>query len=78
MSRKIKLIWDFYGDDAKHIAEHHVVHLKEFAMNKNFNFFAADFENINENQWIAFLVVEEENMIAVRDRLKPHRGQLTD
>jgi len=31
MSRKIKLLWDFRGPDAKATAEHHTIHLKEFA-----------------------------------------------
>ena len=31
MSRKIKLLWDFRGEDAAATAKHHTVHLKEFA-----------------------------------------------
>jgi len=31
MDRKIKLLWDFRGEDAKEIAKHHTIHLKEFA-----------------------------------------------
>ena len=30
MSKKIKLIWDFRGQTAQKIAEHHVMHLKEY------------------------------------------------
>jgi hypothetical protein len=78
MGRKIKLIWDFFGDDAKPIAEHHVIHLKEFAENNNIPFFESQVESINENQNIAFITVDESNMITVRDALKPHRGQWAD
>ena len=31
MSRKIKLLWDFRGPDAKETAKHHTIHLKDFA-----------------------------------------------
>src|SRR5690606_1132164 len=30
MEKKLKLIWDFFGPDAKKTAEHHEIHLKEF------------------------------------------------
>lgn len=75
MSKKLKLIWDFFGDDAHPIAEHHVIHLKEFATNQNITFYEANTEILNDNQSIAFITVDEENMISVRDALKPHRGQ---
>lgn len=78
MSKKIKLIWDFFGEDAKPIAEHHVVHLKEFANNNQIPFYESTIEVINENQTTAFITVDEKNMIIVRDALKPHRGQWTE
>lgn len=31
MEKHIKLIWDFRGPEAQKIAEHHVIHLKEYA-----------------------------------------------
>ena len=34
------------------------------------------FETINEMHAIAFIVVEEKDMISFRDVLKPHRGEL--
>ena len=78
MVKKIKLIWDFFGEEAKPIAEHHVIHLKEFAMNNSIEFHNSDVEEINENQFIAFLTVDQDNMITVRDALKPHRGEWAD
>ena len=30
MAARLKLIWDFRGPDAKHIAEHHAIHLREY------------------------------------------------
>lgn len=76
MSRKIKLIWDFRGSTAAKIAEHHEVHLKEYIASEKLELNITGFENLNDMYAIAFMVVAEENMIAVRDALKPHRGEV--
>ncbi|MBN8566641.1 hypothetical protein [Flavobacterium filum] len=76
MSRKIKLIWDFRGPASAKTAEHHEIHLKEFIIAENLPLNITGFEVYNEMQAIAFMVVTDENMIAVRDALKPHRGEL--
>lgn len=76
MSRKIKLIWDFRGPTAAKTAEHHEIHLKEFIEAEKLQLNITGFEIYNEMQAIAFMVVTDENMIAVRDALKPHRGEL--
>ena len=74
--RQLKLIWDFRGPDSLRIAEHHVVHLKEYIMAENLNLNITGFEPINDIHTIAFMVVEEFEMPKVRDSLKPHRGQV--
>lgn len=76
MSRKIKLIWDFRGPTSAKTAEHHEIHLKEFIEAEKLPLNITGFEIYNEMQAIAFMVVTDENMIAVRDALKPHRGEL--
>lgn len=76
MSRKIKLIWDFRGPASAKTAEHHEIHLKEFILAENLPLNITGFEIYNEMHAIAFMVVTDENMIAVRDALKPHRGEL--
>lgn len=76
MSRKIKLIWDFRGPTSAKTAEHHEIHLKEFIQAEKLQLNITGFEIYNEMQAIAFMVVTDENMIAVRDALKPHRGEL--
>ncbi|MCO6501210.1 MAG: hypothetical protein J5I47_12655 [Vicingus serpentipes] len=78
MNRAIKLIWDFKGDEAKEIAKHHVVHINEFAIKENIELVASGIDTINEMHTIAYMVVIEPQMIAVRDALKPHRGELYD
>jgi hypothetical protein len=76
MSRKIKLIWDFRGEAAAKTAEHHEIHLKEYIAMEKFPINITGFEIKNELYSIAFMVVTDENMIEVRDALKPHRGEV--
>lgn len=76
MSKKIKLIWDFRGPASAKTAEHHEIHLKEYILSEKYSLNITGFEIKNEMHAIAFMVVEEENMIAVRDALKPHRGEI--
>ena len=76
--KKIKLIWDFRGPDAAKIAEHHEIHLKEYITLEKISLNITGFEVVNELHAIAFMVVTEDTMIAVRDALKPHRGVYCD
>lgn len=74
--RKLKLIWDFRGPDALQIAEHHVIHLKEFITEKNTELNITGLEKISDMHSIAYMVVNESEMKPIRDALKPHRGQV--
>jgi hypothetical protein len=74
--RKIKLIWDFRGSASEKTAQHHEIHLKEFIISEKLPLNISGFEIINDMHAIAFMVVTDENMIAVRDALKPHRGEV--
>jgi hypothetical protein len=76
MSRQIKLIWDFRGPASAKTAEHHEIHLKEFIISEKLPLKITGFEIINEMHALAFMVVTDENMISVRDTLKPHRGEV--
>ncbi|WP_309640340.1 hypothetical protein [Flavobacterium sp.] len=76
MSKKIKLIWDFRGAVAAKTAEHHEVHLKEYMHAEKLPLNITGFDIISDMHATAFMVVEEGNMIAVRDALKPHRGEI--
>jgi hypothetical protein len=76
MSRQIKLIWDFRGAAAAKTAEHHEIHLKEYISVEKLALNITGFTIINEMHAIAFMVVTDENMIAVRNKLKPHRGEI--
>ncbi|WP_298391934.1 hypothetical protein [Flavobacterium sp.] len=76
MSRKIKLIWDFRGPASEKTAQHHEIHLKEYIAIEKLPITITGFEILNEMHAIAYMVVTDENMIQVRDALKPHRGEL--
>jgi hypothetical protein len=76
LSKKIKLIWDFRGPHSHKIAEHHCIHLKEFAENKQLHFYKIAVSTINEMHTTAFITVDEIDMKTYRDALKPHRGQV--
>jgi hypothetical protein len=76
MKRKIKLIWDFRGPEAKEIAKHHVIHLEEFAIKEKLHFFEVNTEKVNDMYCLAYITVKEEDMITYRDALKPHRGEV--
>lgn len=76
MNRKIKLIWDFKGPMAEKTAEHHEKHLKEYIALENLQLNTTGYKALSEMHSIAFMVVEEPQMIQVRDALKPHRGEV--
>ncbi len=76
MARMIKLIWDFRGPAALKTAEHHEIHLKEFIALEKIEPNITGYRALNDMHSLAFMVVNEADMINVRDRLKPHRGEL--
>ena len=76
MNRKIKLIWDFRGPEALDIAKHHVIHLEEFAVKEKLNFHEVSTQIINDMYCLAFITVDEKDMITYRDALKPHRAEV--
>ena len=78
MNRKLKLIWDFKGPDSLKIAEHHCIHLKEFALIEKLHYYEINYTILSEMHTIAFITVDEVDMKTYRDALKPHRGQLAD
>ncbi len=76
MNRKIKLIWDFRGPDALEIAKHHIIHLEEFALKEDLPFHSTGAEPVSELYCMAYITVNESEMITYRDALIPHRGEV--
>lgn len=75
-TKKIKLIWDFRGLAAEKTAEHHEKHLIDYIVAERLNLNITGIKLVNDMYSIAFLVVEEQELLKVRDALKPHRGEL--
>ena len=72
----LKLIWDFKGPEGKRTAEHHAIHLKEYAEREKIISQKMGAEELSPMHHIAYIVVSRAIMPKVRDELKPHRGQL--
>ncbi len=73
---RIKLLWDFRGPNCLKTAEHHAIHLSEFADKEDLKNTLTGVDILSDMHAIAYLVVDKSFMIEVRDALKPHRGQL--
>ena len=73
MEKRVRLIWDFFGPDAQNTAKHHEIHLKDFMVKENMPFFETAVTQSGSN-YQAELVVEERDVLTVRDALKPHRA----
>ena len=76
MSKRIKLLWDFRGPEATKIAEHHCIHLSEYAELEKLEGTEIDTTKVSDMYTIAYMIVEEKDMNTCREALKPHRGQL--
>ncbi len=74
----IKIIWDFRGEDGHQTAVHHAKHLKEFCDNNQIDYKAIDTENVNEFHTIAYITTQKENVVIIRDALKPHRAEVVN
>ena len=74
--RKIKMIWDFRGPNALKIAEHHAIHLNEYAKINHVTKSGVGTETISDMHVIAYMVVNEDQTPTLREALKPHRGQV--
>ncbi|MCK0162166.1 hypothetical protein [Allomuricauda sp. F6463D] len=76
LDRKIKIIWDFRGPSAAHIAEHYLKHLKEFVEVEELKYDLSGVEHFSPSHSTAFLVVAEFELKEVKNILKPHRGEV--
>ena len=78
MNRKIKLIWEFRGEEAEQTAEHHKIHLTEFALKEQLDLTETGIEKIDVFHWIAFLMATEKQVFTLRDALKPVRAEVEE
>ena len=76
VKRRIKLIWDFRGPTASEIARHHEKHLQEYIVAEDLPLNITGHTDFSSAHSIAYIVVEESDMLRVRDALIPHRGEV--
>jgi hypothetical protein len=76
MAAYIKLIWDFRGPASAKTAEHHEIHLKEYIAIEKLPVTITGHQAFGDMHAIAFMVVTKDDMIKVRDALRPHRGEV--
>ena len=78
MSKKAQLIWNFNGQDGLKTAEHHLVHLKEFAQMEAVPILKSGVNKTSPLSCEAFIVVEMEWVEKLRTQLKPNKGFAID
>ena len=78
MSKKAQLIWNFNGKDGLKTAEHHLVHLKEFAQMESVPILKYGVNKTSPLSCEAFIVVEMEWVEKLRTQLKPNKGFAVD
>ncbi|MBI3134690.1 MAG: hypothetical protein HYZ14_08470 [Bacteroidetes bacterium] len=74
MSRKIKIIWDFYGDKAEKTAIHHEIHLREFMDKHKLELLDSGVSSAADFHFMAYLTIPEKDVKIIRDALKPQRA----
>ena len=72
---KVKLIWDFRGPAGKRTAEHHCIHLNDFIKMENVHGESIKVVEFSEMHASAIMIIKEEDVPFMREKLKPHRGQ---
>ena len=78
MSKKAQLIWNFNGQDGLKTAEHHLVHLKEFAQMESVPIIKSGVNKITPLSYEAYIIVEMEWVEKLRSKLKPNKGFTVD
>ena len=78
MENKIRLVWDFRGEDALKTAEHQLSHIVEFMIKKDVSYLDKSSEKISNLHSICSIIINESDLDFIKKRLKPHRGFLVN
>ena len=78
MGQKVKMFWDFRGMEAQQFAKHHIHHLEEYAIAEKLIYNITTTEMYSEMYAAAIMLVDETEMLKVRDDLKPNRAEYFD
>jgi hypothetical protein len=76
--QKIKLIWDFKGENTFDMATHYNKHLVEFFKSKEINLIESGINNINEHHHLTYAIIDEQDVNIVKHPLKPHRAFIVE
>ena len=78
MSKKAQLIWNFNGQDGLKTAEHHMVHIKEFAQMESVPLLKSGVNKTSPLSFETYIIVEMEWVEKLRTQLKPNKGFAVD
>ena len=78
MAKKAQLIWNFNGQDGLKTAEHHLVHLKQFAQMEALPILKSGINKTSPLSCEAYIIVEMEWVEKLRTQLKPNKGFAVD
>ena len=78
LSKKAQLVWNFNGQDGLKTAEHHLVHLKEFAQMEAVPILKSGINKTSPLSCEAYIIVEMEWVEKLRTQLKPNKGFAVD
>ena len=78
MSKKAQLIWNFNGQEGLKTAEHHLVHLKEFAQIEAVPILKYGVKKTSPLSYEAYIIVEMKWVEKLRTQLKPNKGFAVD
>lgn len=78
MSKKAQLIWNYNGQDGLKTAEHHLVHLKEFAQLEAVPILKSGINKTSPLSCEAYIIVEMKWVEKLRTQLKPNKGFAVD
>ena len=76
MERRIKLIWDLRNLEVEKTASDHCENIKFFAAKAGKKYHDIGSEVIAEHYAIAYIIIDEIDMILFRDSLRPHRAEV--
>lgn len=74
----VKLVWNFSGEGSLKTAEHHLIHLKEYAESEKIEVVEFATQKQSEFTSTAFMIVAKDLVAPLRESLKPHQGFLVD
>jgi len=73
-----KLVWNFSGEGSLKTAQHHLIHLKEYAEREKVEVIEFGTHQQSEFTAIAFMIVAKALVNDLRKSLKPHQGFLVE